>query len=84
MVFLWVSDSCLAWYATIQFLVLSACFISLIDLLAIVRAHSWFTAQIDVFNLISIYDLFSIFETCIGGFQFKAAYMLSIYHTFDA
>ena len=66
-------------YATIQFLVLSTFFIGLINFLAIFLAHSWFTAQIDALHLISIYDLLSIFETCIGGFQFKAAYMLSIY-----
>ena len=57
MVILWVSGSCLACYARIQFLVLSACFIGLIDLLAIVLAHSWFTAQIDVFNLRLVIDL---------------------------
>jgi hypothetical protein len=66
-----------------QFLVLSTCFIGLLELLAIVLAYSWFTAQIEAFHL-KIYDLFSIFDTCIGGFHFKVAYMLSIYHTFDA
>ena len=39
-------------YATMQFLVLSTCFIGLLELLAIVLAHSWFTAQIDALHLI--------------------------------
>jgi len=71
-------------YATIHFLVLTTCLIGLIDLLAIVLAHSWFTAQIDALHLPPIYDLLYIFDTFIGEFQFKATYMLSFYHTFDA